>query len=161
MYSYIHFALLDILPVSPLQASSGVSHGAGNREDVVLEYSVVSHKGEIVRTMPFPLRNRPTTTIDSCVFDATKLSILREFLPALMDVGAVSLQCVPVQGVVSFWRMLVYRAVIALALLFLVVAPLVTVLWFVGASVYYVCWGAELSRRVDVEERYQQHKKQS
>ena len=157
MYSYIHFALLDILPVSHLQVSSEESHGAGNREDVVLEHSVVSHTGEIVRTLPFPLRNRPTTTI----FDAKKLTILREFLPALMDVGAVSLQCVPVQGVVSFWRMLVYRAVIAFALLFLVVAPLVTVLWFVGASVYYVCWGAELSRRVDVEERYQQHRKQS
>ncbi len=76
------------------------------------------------------------------------------------DSQDLRLECVPYWGASPLWRVLLYRAIIALCLLVFLVLPVLGVLWLVGASVYYICIGSELARRDEVERRYQKLKKQ-
>jgi hypothetical protein len=142
----INFGVLDYAPAE------------GPAGAVQLEFSIVSHTGERVLSKTIPLRPRGElahTASDS------ELKALRASLLAQIAQGEVDAECVAYWGVVPLWRTLLYRAIIAVALLLFVVAPVVVVLWCVGASLYYVFRGKELARRDAVEKRYQQLKKQA
>jgi hypothetical protein len=125
---------------------------------VQLEFRIVSHEGETVLMKTIPLRARSQLAHNS---GDKELQALRESLLLQVAQGTLDVECVPYWGAVPLWRTLLYRAVIACALLLLVVAPVLVVLWFVGASLYYVFRGKELARRDAIEQRYQQLKKQA
>jgi hypothetical protein len=116
-----------------------------------VEVSVVSHRGERVLQKVVPLRARQL---------APPPSQLRvDTVAGLLDRGDAGITCVPYWGKVPLWRRLVYKGIIALAILVCALMPAAALLWLVGASIYYVLFGAEKARREGIERRYQEHKK--
>lgn len=155
MYYGIHFALLDFA-ISP-------DPSTGNSVVEAL-FSVVSHTGEVVMRRAIPLRARsqqdhPQHHLDSGAINVDAAVAAGAGAGHNTGVGHPHVTCVPYWGEVPTWRRLLYRAIIAAALLTLVVLPLLAIMWLVGASLYYVLWGSELARRDEIERRYREHKK--
>ncbi len=156
-YANVHFALVDI--VAAPEAASGMR----------LEFRVISHANEEVIHHVLPLRTKDelrqihsskaagAMQEESAEVSVEALGVLLR-LPEVLS--GVRLEVLPHWGIVPLWRELQYRAVIALAVLCLIVLPLLAVLWYVGAAVYYILRGAELVRRDEVEQRYRENKKE-
>lgn len=147
----MHFALVDI--VSAPEAASGMQ----------MEFRVISHANQEVIHHVLPLRTKEELQQAYRVAGETQdmsVEALSALLQQPQEQSDVRIACVPHWGVVPLWRELLYRAVIALAVLLLLVLPGLAVLWYVGAAVYYIARGAELVRRDEVELRYQELKKE-
>lgn len=133
-----------------------------------IEFRVISHANEEVIHHVLPLRTKDelrqlhSNAASSIQEDSSEVSV--EALSALLrqpeELSGLRLQVLPHWGLVPLWRELQYRAVIALAVLCFIVLPLLAVLWYLGAAVYYILRGAELVRREEVEQRYREHKKE-
>jgi len=147
-FSNIHFALLDI--VSTQDTPSGLQ----------LEFKVVSYANQEVIRKVLPLRTKQELLGVHSAEGTTQA----EFDEAVRLIsgsgadGAVQVVCEPHWGFVPLWREVWYRAVVALAMMFFLVLPVLAVLWYVGAALYYIVRGAELVRRDELEQRYREHK---
>jgi len=122
-YLETHFGLLDII-VSP--------EGDGRFR---LVFRTINYKGEEVMQKQLDLGG-----------------------PALQSLGDSEVsggivECLPIQGRLSWPQWLLYRAAVALPLLVLVVCPVLAVLWFFFAASWYVLVGQEMKRRADIESR--------
>jgi hypothetical protein len=123
-----------------------------------LKFQVISHAGQAVITKRSPLVRRSHRATNTATETATAAVKAAQALASVRAAG-VSVSCEPIRGIVPLWRTVLYRAAIAAALLVFVLMPFLGVLWLLGASVYYVCYGAELARRDKIEKQYQSLKK--
>lgn len=116
-----------------------------------------------------------TTAINNQDVTAPPLLFDPSFLPYLLndnnvaaaqgsssddDVTIVEVECIPYWGPVSWQKNLSMRAIIAAALLGTVVLPLLLVLWLIGASIYYICFYKELTRREKLLRHYKTYKRE-
>jgi hypothetical protein len=126
-----------------------------------LRFQVISHAGQAVITKRLPLVRRSHRATNTAPETATAAVKAAQALASVGSVRAagVTVSCEPIRGIVPLWRSVLYRAAIAAALLVFVLMPFLGVLWLLGASVYYVCYGAELARRDKIERQYQSLKK--
>jgi alkaline phosphatase D len=92
-------------------------------------FRVISHTGQEVMQQAFPL---PHSLHAKGPVDSTSDGIF---------------ECEPVQGGVAVWRVLLMRAVVLLFVAITVLLPALLTLYLLGASLYYLCMGAELRRR--------------
>lgn len=126
-----------------------------------LVHRVISHRHEEVMRKVLPLRTRAellqARTVPGTQSSAADLVDAARLLTGGRD--GVRVHCLPHWGVVPLWREVQYRAVIAVAMLLFLVVPLLALLWYLGAALYYIVRGSELKRRAEVEQRYQQNKK--
>jgi nitrate reductase NapE component len=129
-YQGIHFALIDIM-----------------KDDSAAELLLYfhDHVGNIIMEKTVRLRSKAER---------------REFADYLLGTQHHSIEdavdsfhCGPYWGNVGIARDYVTRSVIAFYLLAFVVLPFLSVVWFVGASIYYVVMGAEHERRRIILER--------
>ena len=142
MHGEINFGLLDI----NLRTEDNTSDPA----NVSLTFRVIDHKGlEVIRKqLEIPIRRQRFPHVRS----ASEM-----IAESLTTAGSNSeFECAPIRGQVSWVRVLLYRAAVALPLLVLVVCPSLTVLWFLLAACWYISYGQELRRRERIEQRRQQ-----
>ncbi|KAJ1409077.1 hypothetical protein B484DRAFT_403320 [Ochromonadaceae sp. CCMP2298] len=148
-YSELHFGLLDLVPALSSDRSSDSSGNATvQSHGLSLDFSIISHRGERVISRSLPLGD---------FSDSSRVRNLAFLEYAQSD--AVLLRCEPARGPLTLWRALMFRAIIAAALMLLLVLPALMVLWFLAASIYYVAMGAEYTRRERIEAQFQEHKK--
>lgn len=130
----MHFALLDILLSNN---NNNTSKDTGDSNTIQLLFRIVDHRGITVMYKHLPislLSSSPSNSIQA------------------------PLHCTPYWGDIPVWRNLLFRSVVVIAMLVCLILPCLLLLWFLIASVYYVCIGAELTRRQKIEEGYQLNK---
>mmetsp|Transcript_17536 Transcript_17536/g.29561 ORF Transcript_17536/g.29561 Transcript_17536/m.29561 type:complete len:617 (-) Transcript_17536:261-2111(-) len=177
-YAEVHFSLIDIVLNTMLgtnqnhqRANTGQQEVKEEKEDSnrahLIDYQVVSHKGEVVSRKQLPLRQplKDTSALTWLLPDETNPQQQRRRRKALLQLVAndspssnVAVDCIPAQGKLTMWQYWSFRAIVALALLIFGVIPLLAVLWFVGASIYYLCIGPEMERRQRIEAQYRSRK---
>lgn len=118
-------------------------------ENRVVNFKMVNRFAEIIMSKPLILK--PKTTVEER--EAEKLRI-KSLNPAEKE--DEEFICEPFWGPTPAWKVTGMKAVLSWSLLMTVVLPVLTILWFVGASLYYLCMGREINRRRRIEKKYQE-----
>jgi hypothetical protein len=132
---------------------------------------IMNHVGELVASRPLSLLQK---TPDETLVQQARAEILRlassnyssleqEFKSNLEDEAAKSLaeqlthvlggyhnawsSCHPTSGRVPLWRKMLFNAVAAMFILLAIVLPLVSMIWLICASIWYVFYESEQRRR--------------
>jgi alkaline phosphatase D len=160
VYQGLHFALLDIEESISSPSSSSSSSGvvttstSGGEHKYKLVFHIVDHEGKSIMWKELPLRSSRKKASVSVGVEVGKEEDEEE------EKEPVSFQCEAIRGKLTPMRWLVFKANIAFFGVLLVVIPLLAILWFLFASVYYIFMGRELKRRDEVERNYQLNKDQ-
>lgn len=150
-YGGVHFALLDI--VQPKSQDGGETD---NDNTLHLLFRVIDRTGRTVMYKTFPLPSPATS------FPSFTKHMIHKVIPterqSWEEKALESIHCVPFWGEIDLWRILLFRAIVVIAIMCCILLPLCLMGWFLFASVYYIFIGAELSRRHKIEEQYQLNK---
>mmetsp|Transcript_6926 Transcript_6926/g.7558 ORF Transcript_6926/g.7558 Transcript_6926/m.7558 type:complete len:506 (+) Transcript_6926:55-1572(+) len=106
-----------------------------------LRFQTISHEGDVVMSLDIPLRPRQTSQLSHSGDD-------------------VAIECTPIQGPLTSLRSQWFKGNMVLGVMVFVLLPVLTLLWFVGAAIYYLCVGREIERRERIESQYQQQRQQ-
>ena len=128
LYHRPHFSLLDI-------SLDGREGGGGRRyKPLMVDFRVVDYKNETVLSRMIRTRELSQGAGSSHPIPESQV-------------------CTLFHGEIPRYKLLALRAAVAAFLMLVVVCPVCTVLWFLGASIYYVWFGSELERRAVIEDR--------
>lgn len=106
------------------------------------------------KTFPLP---SPTTTFPA--FTKHSIHQIHPTERSTWETKALErIQCIPYWGEISMWRILLFRAIVVIAMMCCVLLPLCFLGWLLFASMYYIFMGAELTRQQKIEEQYQLNK---
>lgn len=152
------------IPVATTQGSCTIDANGRSDESsaarlLQLHFRVIDEAGTTVIDRKLPeytidMSNRVGPTPGAlAVYRGKTLPELKKELLIMLEEGKC--ECVGYWGPVARWRSFLYRFTLALMIMVCVVAPIVTALWFVFASCWYISIGAELARRDRVEQNYQ------
>lgn len=131
LYANLHFGLIDFVFSPDGDDEKDVGH---------LVLRTINYEGRTVmyRRVPLSQKKNSASKVDEWSASTSTDSVV----------------CVNYHGEPSLWRKILERMTLTLFVLVTVFVPLVVVVWFVGAAVFYLCWGKERARREQVEARY-------
>lgn len=157
----IHFALLDIAT-----ASSGTvdSHSISRSDDgdhsteLELVLKVIDHAGKLVLNRKFDLHRNNFES--SRASESLRRQLMEEYNSHLNArsnwLSHVSVEIIPYWGHLSMWRRILTNACAAFAILTIVIMPLLALLWFILAGLYYLLYEKEFRRRDNLMKLHQQ-----
>lgn len=158
IYTNLHFSTLDI------QSSSGgnaaVSYDASFRDMndlwhtspvADMEWRTVNFDGKTVQFKRLPLFDTFHQPQGVVTYNGSSLDLNR--------FTVADVQCVNIQGAQPLWRSLLERMTLTTYVLVFFLIPILWILWFVFASIFYLSWGREMKRRQILEDRYQKMNK--
>lgn len=158
IYTNLHFATLDVQSASA-GGNSDVNYDASFYETndlwhtnpiADIEWRTINFDGKTVQYKRLPLfdtqHQQGVVTFNGSQVDLQRFTI-------------ADVQCVNIQGTQPLWRSLLERMTLTTYVLVFFLIPILWVLWFVFASIFYLSWGRELKRRQILEDRYQKMNK--
>lgn len=141
-YQGINFGLIDIL------LYNDTSSLTDNKNEMRLHIS--DHSGDIVSTKVIPLEDKVS---DDRIISQTFKSV-REQLNNQMNVDIGISLCTPIHGIIPYWRLQLFKAIVSIILLFAIVLPFLYICWLVFASIWYIFYHHEQIRRERLMESY-------
>lgn len=158
LYPNLHFGTLDFwehkdsdslpsLNISKLDKSYDAINRLWKDDIADLEWQTVNYEGKTVMRKRIPLFD---------TFPPSHLISFNGSTFSLNDYDVAYVQCSNIQGEVPMWRSLLERMTLTSYIMIFFIIPVCWILWFVGASIFYLSWGKELKRRQILEDRYQQ-----
>lgn len=85
---------------------------------ISLRFQTINHQGNVVISLDIPLRPRHTSN--------------------LFHESEARIDCKPIRGTLSSFQLISYKTKLALAVVALILLPSLMLLWFVGATIYYI-----------------------
>ena len=69
-------------------------------------------------------------------------------------------ECIPFWGEAPLYTEILFRLAVMTPIIIFVFVPLLSLLWLLFASIYYIFWGAEYRRREIIEKKFKELKAQ-
>jgi hypothetical protein len=118
----------------------------------------INYEGNITMEYEFELKNKtmaslPVSQLDSHIhfYKSVLHQIYDEYVSGHLTKSNYVSICEPVCGEVPFWRQILSKYIVALVLFTLLILPLLVILWFLFASIFYIFYESEMRRRDKIE----------